>query len=266
MTYPIPALPETCVPVDLACSAEEWAEFSQEVQDRAMAYAGITLRALSGYRLAGCPTTVRPCRSLCGEFYNWFWQDGAYYPVIGFSGEWVNVLCGCGIGDCGCGVICEIALPGPIAEITEVKIDGEVVNPVNYRVDNYRTLVWTGGGTCEWPICQDMSKPDTEEGTFSVTYSRGIKIDGIGAYAAGVLAYEYAKGCSGMECRLPIGTTAVSRQGVSFDVQPPNFANGLTGIPEVDNYIFTVNPNHLVQPSRVLNVDRRGPRQTTWSV
>lgn len=50
-----------CWPIDLACSAEEWARYSESVQERAKALAVQTIRRLTGYRVGGCPVKVRPC-------------------------------------------------------------------------------------------------------------------------------------------------------------------------------------------------------------
>lgn len=48
-------------------------------------------------------------------------------------------------GECGCGPLCELRLPGPVADITEVKIDGRVLEPdTEYRVDDFSKLVLLG--------------------------------------------------------------------------------------------------------------------------
>ena len=48
------------------------------------------------------------------------------------AGVWRN--CGCA-GPCSCRARCEAYLPGPIAEIIEVKVDGLVLDPAAYRVE-----------------------------------------------------------------------------------------------------------------------------------
>lgn len=103
-------------------------------------------------------------------------------------------------------------------------------------------LVWTGTGDCPFPSCQDLSKAPGEDGTFAVTYLNSYPVDGSGAYAAAVLAMEYAKSCQGQACRLPRGTRSVTRQGVSIDIVTGSFPDGMTGIQEVDAYIALWRP------------------------
>ena len=71
-----------------------------------------------------------------------------------------------------------------------------------------------------------MTLADTEPDTFSVTYLNGYPVDGLGAYAAGVLAMEFAKACTGGKCRLPAGVTSVARQGVSLQIATGAFPAG----------------------------------------
>jgi hypothetical protein len=124
--------------------------------------------------------------------------------------------------------------------VDAVKVDGQQVTDfVTYR----DRIVWAGTGDCPWPFCQDLTLPDTEVGTMSVTYLNSYPVDGLGAYAAGVLAYEYAQACQGNHCRLPTNVTQVTRQGVSMTIEAGAFPNGFTGIREVDAFIALWNPN-----------------------
>ena len=231
-----------CWPLDDSCCAE-FSTYPQDVQDRAAALAGMTLRMLTANRVGGCPVTVRPCRQVCAG-YQPFYGGSAFAPV-NWSGTWFN--CTCGGDTCGCGALCQLELPRPIGAVQEVKIDGVIVDPWTYRVDDGRWLIRLNG-EC-WPDCQDLSLADTEVGTFSVTYLNAIPVDSLGQYAGGVLACEFAKACSGGKCRLPSGVTSVARQGVSYEIAAGSFPNGATGIREVDAWIAQYNPNHLrVQP------------------
>ena len=54
------------------------------------------------------------------------------------------------------------------------------------------------------------------EGTFLVTAQEGVAVDGLASYAAGVLAVEFAKACTGGKCSLPPGVVSVTRSGVSM--------------------------------------------------
>ena len=185
------------------------------------------------------------------------WGDG-FTPYIE-NGRWFNA-CGCRRDACGCGVIRELVLPdmevsGPVV----VTIDGAILDPSAYRIDNGNRLVRMDGQ--DWPLCQDMNLPDGEEGTFSVSYYVGVGPDDLLNYAAGLLAGEWYKACNGQACQLPNTATQVVRQGVTFNI--PTFDSGTSGIREVDNIIAIYNPHHLKTPSRVVSVDSiRGRKRT----
>jgi hypothetical protein len=247
-------------PVDPACLSADWEAMDQAVQDRALALASATLTRLTGYRVGGCPVTVRPCKAGCAAATtrpSYLDMAGAYgssgfWPHIE-GGVWVN-SCGCA-GDCSCGPECRIALPGPVGRVDEVKVDGAVIPASDYRIDSNNVL-WTGTGECPFPVCQDMSLPDTEVGTFSVTYLNAWPVDSLGAYAAGIMAMEFAKACIGSnKCRLPAGVTSISRQGISIEIAAGSFPSGFTGIREVDAYIALYNPQPLRQAPQVWSPD-----------
>lgn len=222
---------------------------------------------LSGKQFGGCPIKVRPCRSQCGDRLAYgYWSGNQFLPFIE-AGVWYNSKCDrCPSYDCSCTELCEVSLPGPVAEIIEVKQDGVVIPPTGYRVDNATKLVRLGGESC-WPTCQDMSLPDTEVGTFSVIYRRGSAVPQGGLWAAGLLACQLIKACNEPgECVLPANAQRIIRQGVTTEltpvlVKPDAFA---TGIPEVDVWLQSVNPYKDVSPPRVYSVDRMPPRTQTW--
>lgn len=253
-----------CVwPVDTACFTDEWDTFSQEVQTRAIALASSTLERLTAYRVRNCPVTVRPCKAGCstGSPYVPAYGNFFFDPHINGFGNWVN-SCGCTVS-CSCSPLCEVVLPGPVGRIDSVKVDGQVISPSKYRVDNGNTLVWTGAETCPWPICQEMRLPDTEVGTFSVTYLNAFPVDSLGSYAAGVLSMEFAKACAGNRCNLPTGVTHVVRQGITMEIASGAFPGGLTGLREVDTFLALWNPGQLTRPTGVWSPDVRRPRITT---
>lgn len=261
-TEPVAVAAGCAWPVDPACFEESWEALDDEVQDRAIALASSTLTRLTGYRVGGCPITVRPCIRSCWDtrhvsYYDMLSYGGgvSFWPHLNSQGLWVN---SCGHGpDCSCGPIdCMVHLPAPVGPVTLVMNDGLEVDAEDYRIID-GALVWSGEGDCPWPSCQDLSKPDTEEGTFSVTYLNAYPVDTVGAYAAGLLAMEFAKACTGGKCRLPSGVTRVARQGVSFDVVTGMFPDGFTGIREVDTFIALWNPNHVRQQTQVWTPDVR---------
>jgi hypothetical protein len=248
-------------PIDEGCMPPEWATMDPALKDRSIALASASLHRLTGFRVGGCPVTVRPCKSACrGQTPSYWSLHGAtsWWPQ-NWGGVWING-CGC-TTDCSCEALCEVVLPAPVGEVLTVKVGGIAVDPADYRVDQNR-LLWTGISDCPWPACQNMAAADDQPNTFSITYLNSYPVDGMGAYAAGVLAAEFAKACTTGKCRLPATVTAVSRQGISYDITAGTFPNGTTGIREIDAYIGLWNPEALRQQTKVWSPDVHPPRVT----
>lgn len=267
----------TCNPgtADWSCfgTADEIAALIPAVKARAEALAWGLMNSLTAGAINGCPVVVRPCSRRCnpGTFYVAPSTGGhtapapgvgTFNPSIDGSGQWVN-SCGCRRAeDCSCTVIQEVILPGPVGGIHSVSLDGAVLDPAAYRVDNGTHLVRQDGGS--WPACQDMNTPLGAEGSFSVTYWNGTAPDAVINSAVGSLATEFYRACTGNKgCRLPKGVTNVVRQGVSYEIQSGLFANGYTGIYEVDAVIRVYNPFGNASPSTVLSPDFRPARRVT---
>jgi len=246
-----------CWEADMACCTE-WETIDPSVQARASALAWSTIRNLSGQRTGNCPVKIRPCLTAPCDCCNGNWMS----PAI-IDGQWVN--CICGNTSCSCGQVCEIIFPGSVARIDKVDLGGVEVPLTAFRIDNTNRLV-REDGMC-WPACQDMGAPEGAPNTLTITYVPGIDPGPSGAWAAGVLACEFAKACSGAKCRLPSSVTAIARQGVSMTMQASMFENQQTGIREVDAYLLSVNPAHLLQPSLVWSPDlvTSGHRYPSWT-
>lgn len=261
---PTPALPQNCWPVDTSCCSD-WAGYAPAVQDRAMALAASAMRMLTAYRVGGCPVTVRPCKiNPCDCRYDWYWYSGyggTTTPML-YGGSWYNCGCGCAWDSCSCSKLEYVEIPPPVGNVTKVLLDGVTLDPATYRVDDGNRLIGLRG--TQWPICQDMESALTEVNTFGVTYLNALPVDGLGSYAAGILACEFAKACSGGKCRLPTGVTSVVRQGVSYTIAAGAFADGLTGIQEVDTWVALYNPYHRKLPPTVWYPGIRTPSVTTW--
>lgn len=254
----LPAEPcacEPCVPWSLCagCCAE-WENFTDDVQCRATAMAWGALRTLTAGRVGACPVVMRPCLSSpCDECSSTVWMR----PHIR-DGQWINTVCP--RPRCSCEPMCEIMFPGPVAEVTEVLWSGEPLPLSSFRLDNGHILV-RQDGEC-WPSCQRLDLPLGAPCTLGVSYVPGV-VPGIdGEAAAGVLACEFAKACTGGKCRLPAAVTSISRQGVSMDIDTGLWAGGLTGIREVDAFILSINPNKLTTPPMVWSPDLPAHR---WS-
>lgn len=244
---------DVCWEVDTGCCTG-FDDYDPDVQDRAIALATSTLRALTGYQVGGCPRTVRPCTNGCDSNYgNAAFYSGSFYP-LNWNGVWTN--CGCGGGCIHNG----LELPKPVGRIDRVTIDGVDLDPDEYRIIDGNILIRTDGQP--WPTTQDMTKPDTEDGTWSITYLNAYPVDVNASYAAGLLACEYAKACSGGSCSLPSGVREIARQGITMTIAPGAFPNGLTGIRVVDAFIRVWNPHALKMPSSVVVPGRK--RFVTW--
>lgn len=243
-------------PADVSCCSD-WTDHTEYVQCRALVLAWDAMRLLSGGRVGNCRTTIRPCLHLTcdpclGYWQNWGGVYSSFTPVL-YGGCWRNNVCG--HSGCSCLPLYEIVFPGPIAEVCAVFIDGNLLPDNRYRLDNRQRLVRTDGE--KWPSCQDMTADCNKPGSMCVEYIPGIRLDTAGSFAAGILACEFAKACDGVggKCRLPSGVTSLVRQGVSMVLNEGMFANGQTGIREVDAYIRSINPNGLVIPPKVWSPD-----------
>lgn len=243
---------KVCWPIDEGCG--DWETVDEAVRDRSYSLAANTLRMLTGYQVGGCPTVVRPCAARDLPHYDRYYSPsaGTFMPHIN-GGNWVNA-CGCAPRGCSCVELSYVHLPGPVGEVFAVWLDGEQLTPADYIVQGDR--VYRVGG--RWPVCQDiLSDYQSVEGTFAIEYQQGHQVDGDGAYAAGLLAYEFAKACAGKPCALPPTVTSVTRQGLSFTVASEAFPEGLTGIRAVDAYIRRFNPHGLKTPPQVISGDLR---------
>lgn len=211
-----------------------WSEYDPDQQERALLLASSSLVALTYGRVGACPITIRPCSEpapVCGCWPN---------PTL-WEGVWYN--------QCQHRTVCkatsEYAIPGPVGYISSFKIDGtdQITDDAdfytNWRLDDGHILVWQGEGTSPLPSTQDLDKPDTEAGTWSITYSRSYPVLKDGEIAVAFLALEFAKGIKPKgKCALPRGVTNVVRNGVSFTVQAGLFPGGLTNIDATDQFIL----------------------------
>lgn len=236
--------------------------------ERSEMLAWYTLAALTGYQVGVCPTVLRPIPSRCAWTGTYMAAPsrgggngglpmltiGQFMPYVS-GGAWYNACVHS--GPCGCSHFDAVPLPGPVGAIVSVVIDEEVIAPTRYRVDNNSLLVSTD---------PELVWPANEDGTFVVTYYRGMAPNEMSRYAAGILAAEFFKACTGAKgCRLPKGVTTVVRGGTTIELQTGLFLNGDTGIPEVNAVIRVLNPHGLKAPSGVTSPDAHTTgRRQTW--
>lgn len=205
----------------------------------------------------GCSMTVRPCGTP-GICAGWAW------PLTTREAGWLLNQQGVfgwyfpdGSPSCGCQGVQRVHLPDyPVTAVTEVTIDGAVVDPATYALRELRFLDRLDDGL--WPTCQDMRLELGEVGTWGVKYTWGAPIPAPGVHAAAVLACELYTESIGGECRLPKNTTQLNRQGISMQLLTTwGRQNGVwvTGITEVDAFLQSVNPYGLVGPTTVWSPD-----------
>lgn len=258
-------------PIDVTC-CPEWGTFSAQIQSNAAAWATQILDALTGRQFSQCAVNYRPCGPTCNETFGYLtWPVGSptttgggmpwMIPYVD-AGVWRNCTCG---GACSCRASCEVPFPDPVADVVEVRIDGVVLDPLAYRMDVYRgvpTLVRIDGGC--WPKCQDLDLDVDEVGSFVIVYRPGKLLPLAGQMAAGMLACEFAKACSGQDCVLPQQLASMSRNGIEIQVADPTalLDQGLTGVAMVDLWVKSVNPFRRPQRSRVYSPDVPGARYT----
>lgn len=228
-----------------------------------------------------CTVQIRPCRDQCNSLWTTYrgrgwpttnlpWFEGSPGPLNPalIGGQWYNLPCGggCPQDDCSCQYVPTVDLAGPVASVTEVRLNGAILDPSAYRVDNYRYLIRTDGG--DWPVCQNMvSDPLTDDDTFLVTYEIGVEVPAGGELAAGVLACQMAKAaCNDKSCQLPQRIQQMTRQQVQvtvLDNYGSMYQYGTTGIWVVDSWVSSIMASNRQTGMRVASPDVRPVRRTT---
>ncbi|MGV9742854.1 hypothetical protein [Nocardia farcinica] len=237
-----------------------YADDASAALDKAVAeaLASASLWALSGRVFGVCEETVRPCPDAPPK-------PSTYAGPSGHAGWWpTRINPGWASGGCGCTTPCRcsahrtrVALPGPVDSIVSVRIDGALVDPVAYRVQDRRWLVRIDGQL--WPARQDLTVPDDAPGAFVVRYRRGIPIPPEALAVLRDLAVEFIKARrSGGKCAIPARAQSIVRQGVDIELVDPAtlYDGGLTGVESVDRWLASVNPGGKRRaPSRVYSPD-----------
>lgn len=217
-----------------------------------------TIINLTAGRVVLAPTTVRPVSSPFGERSRWTkWYTGGAHlnglgPLLSMDMQpGLLFIQGWGAGSAG-HTTCE--LEAPCGGVTEVRIDGEVLAPSAWRLDDGNLLVRTDGHV--WPTYQDPRLPAGAKGTFEVDYFQGFYPGRALTWAAAELAAEFYRAASGeKKSRLPSNVTTVVRQGVTFQLETPLFSKGKTGITEIDVVLQRYNPHGLTAPTVVASPD-----------
>lgn len=285
----VAALPWVKAAAGKAISAGSLTEAQvQLICSEAAAAASQILYEISGRMFTGeCgPVTIRPvARPADADTRGW---PAALSPLGWFSAYGF----GSGYGMSVPGVVAHygssdpptIRLPWPVTQITQVLIDGVLIpGPYDpqtqtgeWELRDYRDLVrirpnagFTPTQRWGWPTSQIMDLPDSQQGTFSVTFTFGSDPPASGQIAARKLAEYLALPQLGDSTRYPQRVTQISRQGVSTQVASviDVLAKKSLGIYEVDAFLLASNPNRNQRQAIAWSPDiGRKRRQATPSL
>lgn len=222
-----------------------------------------------------CTEEVRPCRITCTNEVATFWGrehgGGSIPQVSGWTpalvgGEWFNIWCGaCGISKCTCGENDSraLVLPGPVHSVTEVIVDGSVLDPSAYRLR--KGTLWRTDGQ-GWPDCNDpVADPLAPNSpAWTITYKRGYEVPQGGQIAAYTLACELSMAlCGDSGCSLPQRVQSITREGVTMSILDgfEGLEEGKTGIWDIDAWITSVTMDRP-SPPRVYSPDLPSQKDT----
>ncbi len=221
------------------------------------------------------PVTVRPL-SRPTDIDTRAWAAGL--APNGWMSSWGSCAYAYGFGSpgvlshYGCSNPPEIELGAyPVTAIEKVLIDGVEIPADEYELRDHRTLIRLRPTVASipterwgWPTCQHNDLPDSEQGTFSVTYRYGQPPPSAGVLAARKLAEYLVLPQLGDTSKYPQRVTNIQRQGVSamvVDVMDV-LKSKSSGIYEVDLFLLSVNPNKASRQAAVWSPDLGRPRRT----
>jgi hypothetical protein len=224
---------------DTSAAGGQWDSLPETVRELAARLAVSTLWALSGRQFGTVDVTLAPYLApVAVDRYG----VGRSLP----GGLRLNSAAGYATGGYGaCFPARAFRLPGPVDSVTEVVISGEVLPASSWVCDPDGTLVRTDGSS--WPVAQDVYAP-----VWTVRYVRGTPAPPDANLAAGLYAFELARGMTGdPACKLPSRTRDVTRQGISLTLLTPEdlAKGGGTGIKQVDDWLRSVNPGRQQEMS-----------------
>lgn len=127
---------------------------------------------------------------------------------------------------CSCGCRLDaIPLEGPDPVVSEVKIDGVALSSGDYTLHSgrdgrsYLVRVATTDRPDSWPSTQSSWRPDTEDDTFSITYTYGHHVDWITERAALELVCDFAADDVRKTNQMGAGTTSANMGGVTVGIR-----------------------------------------------
>lgn len=208
-----------------ACDMNE--EDDGEVIEEMIEEASDFLCVASGGRFTGvCEQTVRPITD--GRCYDRYSYAGLTAPHEHYN--WIDHY---GTDS--------IVLNGPNTEVLEIVIDGQVVSPNEYGLLNGNKLFRRNNKN--WPVYNDVTLPDTEQGTFSITYRFGVAPTAIVRRACIELVCQMIKSDEERMNRLR-GVVSATVQGVNLSLDQADDVAAL-GLPEVTRFLDLYSPRGI---------------------
>lgn len=254
--------PGPCAPYDYVLRCPLPTGSDAVVTGYAVEAASEILYYATGQRFDACQVTLWPCRRGCDTAGPWlynppgWWEWGSSPRPALIQGSWYNIVCGTCGDNCSCTSLSEVNLPGPVASVVQVTVDGSILVPgVDYRLDNYRTLVRLGGA--QWPFCNNLAVPVTGSGAWTVTAVYGEPLPRLGELAMGELIGEIVKDFNCEDCSLPVGVTELTRQGMSMTLEAVEdlTQSDLYNLKYVRRFIHTFNPHRLQATAYMPDLD-----------
>lgn len=218
-TWPIPEAGECAA----GCTIP--GDVDPDLLEAASIQAGVILRTLSGGRVGLCADTIRPiseCRVCRG-------------------------ICVCGSGD----RIRLYSPRGPITGVGEVNIDGDIVDPSEYRFYPSGQLLYRAPPDV-WPSVDRKWAACGEPETMCVQVLIGNAPDAWALAVHAELTCELLASCTGGPCRLPRNATSVTGQGISVTLSPTELKQF---IPSVAGWVAAVNPDNAQTIPRLFSPD-----------
>lgn len=186
------------------------------------------LYVMSGGRVTGtCTHTVRPVTD------NTCWNRYMYAGLSEVHGRAYNWVDYYGTDS--------IVLNGPNTEILEITIDGVVISPSEYGLMEGNKLFRRNNKN--WPVYNDVTKADTEPGTFTITYRFGTVPTLLARRACIELVCQMLKSDEAALSRLK-GVVSANVQGVSVTMDQADDVAAL-GLPEVTRFLDLYSPRGL---------------------
>ena len=159
----------------------------------------------------------------------------------------------------------------PVISVDKVTLDGAVLDPSTYVLEENRYLVKLPAAPDflpnPWPRTQFHDRPLTEPGTWEVQITYGFAPPPLAVPATIDLAYEFMSTDLLKDSKLNERVKDIARAGISMGVvSPEDLINedGKTGVYTVDFFLKTYNPKGLQSPSFVFSPDRQ-PNRRRWS-